>query len=47
MEWFAFIFAIAALAVAADSDAKAMRLARRVTDLEKQLQENTSGLKGD
>lgn len=47
MEWFAFIFAIAALAVASDSEARAARLARRVANLEKQLQGNASGEKGD
>lgn len=37
MEWIAFIFAIIAITIASDSEARAMRLARRVAALEAEL----------
>ena len=37
MEWISFFFAIAAIAIATDSEAKASKLARRVASIEKRL----------
>jgi hypothetical protein len=42
MEWVAFFTAIVALSIAADGEARAARMARRIAALEKRLREGST-----